>query len=562
MKRLLLSVITILSLVYTIHAQSWNTTGNAGTVAATNFVGTTDNVALRFRTNNSSRMTISSTGNVGIGTTSPTGKLHVSGGNVLVISGNVGIGTTAPTQRLHVSGGNIQISTGNLTLTSGSITVSGGSISTGTDFRSGTDRILTIAGSQNVFVGKGAGLSNTTFGNTFVGDSAGFSNTSGADNVFIGRKCARLNTTGARNTFVGALTGIQSTGSSNTLVGCEAGRNIKSTGENTFVGSNAGREDTSGTQSTFIGANAGLLQLSGFDNTYVGRFAGGFCKTTVKNTALGSQAGAFDSTGNHNTYIGADATGLSGITNGTALGNSSSVSASNKVRIGNTSVTVIEGQVNFSASSDARLKTNVINYDLGLEFIKKLRPVSYQFKEGDTQTEHHGFIAQEVEASLEGRKFDALNKPKNEIDNYSLAYASFVVPLVNAVKELSKENTDLKSANEMLEKRIEKMEAALAENKDASSFFYMVTPVPYLHQNNPNPFNQNTTIGVYIPETGRNAFVKIYSADGKEIKSIFISSPGINNIVLDAGTLPAGNYQYSLMIDGRIIDSKQMIIVK
>lgn len=50
-------------------AGNWSTTGNSGTSAATSFLGTTDNVALNFRTNNSQRMIIDSAGNVAIGTT-------------------------------------------------------------------------------------------------------------------------------------------------------------------------------------------------------------------------------------------------------------------------------------------------------------------------------------------------------------------------------------------------------------------------------------------------------------------------------------------------------------
>ncbi len=49
----------------------WSTTGNAGTVASTNFLGTTDAIDLRFRTDNIERMSITSAGNVGIGTTAP-----------------------------------------------------------------------------------------------------------------------------------------------------------------------------------------------------------------------------------------------------------------------------------------------------------------------------------------------------------------------------------------------------------------------------------------------------------------------------------------------------------
>jgi hypothetical protein len=44
----------------------WSTTGNAGTSYPTNFLGTTDNITLRLRTNNVQRMSVDSNGNVGI----------------------------------------------------------------------------------------------------------------------------------------------------------------------------------------------------------------------------------------------------------------------------------------------------------------------------------------------------------------------------------------------------------------------------------------------------------------------------------------------------------------
>lgn len=59
------------------HAQSWSIIGNAGTNASTNFIGTTDNVALKFKTKNTVRMTINTAGYVGVGTTTPLSLLHI-----------------------------------------------------------------------------------------------------------------------------------------------------------------------------------------------------------------------------------------------------------------------------------------------------------------------------------------------------------------------------------------------------------------------------------------------------------------------------------------------------
>lgn len=57
----------------------WSLTGNAGTNLGTNFVGTTDNKAVVFKTDNKERMRIKTNGFVGIGTNTPQYKLDVTG---------------------------------------------------------------------------------------------------------------------------------------------------------------------------------------------------------------------------------------------------------------------------------------------------------------------------------------------------------------------------------------------------------------------------------------------------------------------------------------------------
>ncbi|MDW8236180.1 MAG: hypothetical protein RMK98_06140 [Bacteroidia bacterium] len=55
----------------------WRLIGNSGTNIASNFIGTTDNVGLAFRTNNTERMRITTDGNIGINTPNPEGRLDV-----------------------------------------------------------------------------------------------------------------------------------------------------------------------------------------------------------------------------------------------------------------------------------------------------------------------------------------------------------------------------------------------------------------------------------------------------------------------------------------------------
>jgi hypothetical protein len=60
-------------------SNDWKTTGNAGTVQATNFIGTTNNVGLSVRTNNVIRQTVTAAGNVGVNTTTPLSTFDVAG---------------------------------------------------------------------------------------------------------------------------------------------------------------------------------------------------------------------------------------------------------------------------------------------------------------------------------------------------------------------------------------------------------------------------------------------------------------------------------------------------
>jgi len=70
---------------------NWSLSGNGGTDSTLHFIGTTDGKPLVMKTNNAERLRISSDGNIGIGTNSPTAKLNVDGSVKLQ---NLATGTT------------------------------------------------------------------------------------------------------------------------------------------------------------------------------------------------------------------------------------------------------------------------------------------------------------------------------------------------------------------------------------------------------------------------------------------------------------------------------------
>ncbi|MBL0098475.1 MAG: hypothetical protein IPP46_19855 [Bacteroidetes bacterium] len=110
MKITLYTTVVLLFLQVAAHSQSWNLSGNAGTNPTTQFIGNTDATTLRFRTNNSVRLSITNSGKLGFGTGSatPSGWFHIKGKNnetQLVVDAALGQSNTNPLILLRGSDG-------------------------------------------------------------------------------------------------------------------------------------------------------------------------------------------------------------------------------------------------------------------------------------------------------------------------------------------------------------------------------------------------------------------------------------------------------------------------
>ena len=96
------------------------------------------------------------------------------------------------------------------------------------------------------------------------------------------------------------------------------------------------------------------------------------------NTAIGFDALYDNTVGEGNTAVGSSSgPNTYDLDNTSAVGWGATTTASNQVRIGNSSVTSIGGYANWSNISDLRFKKEIKEDVKGLEFINQLRPVSY-----------------------------------------------------------------------------------------------------------------------------------------------------------------------------------------
>lgn len=121
-------------------------------------------------------------------------------------------------------------------------------------------------------------------------------------------------------------------------------------------------------------------------------------------------------------------------------------------------------------TSDGRLKTDIRDSDLGLDFVLGVRPVSYQWKDPAQGTKtHYGVIAQELEKNLKGRSFAGLDYDE-KADRYGVAYTEFVAPLIKAVQELygkltghDRQIAALKAENDKLKAKAEAQDKLLQD---------------------------------------------------------------------------------------------------
>ena len=277
------------------------------------------------------------------------------------------------------------------------------------------------------------------------------SNSSGNPYYFTNIRASITNGASNSNTNIAVGTGNLenvTTGVGLIAMGYEAGK-AYTTGDNCVaIGFQSQRLNATGQYDVSVGSATLAAQNGGFNNTAIGNSALSNVTTGYSNTAIGKDALRNTTTGTFTTF-----------TNCTGLGQSTTVSGSNQVQLGNSSTTTYAyGAV--QDRSDARDKTDVRDTVLGLDFINKLRPVDFKWdhrenykgieKDGSKKRIrfHHGLIAQEVKQALNDLGVDFGGYQDHKVnggeDVLSIGYAELIAPLIKAVQQLSAEIKILK----------------------------------------------------------------------------------------------------------------------
>ena len=461
-------------------------------------------------------------------------------------------------------------------------------------------------GSNNTAIGANAlySYNPTTIidgNNTATGANALYSNTEGNYNTATGEGALFSNELGLHNTATGNRA-LYSNKPDN-LLNC--GQLYMCGSGNSAYGVEALANNIDGSENVAIGVIAGWRNITGSRNTFIGNAAG------LNNTV----------DGNYNTFLGFLAQANGDYDYATAIGARAIVEHPNSIELGIVGTTIYTPtNTAIQVGSDSRFKKNVQENVKGLEFIKKLRPVTFNFdtkklddftiknmpdsikemhQEGmdfttSSSIVHSGFIAQEVEQAANDCGFTSsiVDVPADTSTGvYSLGYTEIVVPLVKAVQELSDTIDSLKSKQKILdslqtttvdslknivagyETRFDTLEAMIIRCCEQNSKIIQGNNVINQHrielanaivlnQNVPNPFAESTTISYYIPDYINYAQIIFTDNAGKIIRTVDLNEKGNGMLNVYANNLSSGMYSYSIIVDGKVVDTKKMVCSK
>ena len=234
-----------------------------------------------------------------------------------------------------------------------------------------------------------------------------------------------------------------------------------------------------------------------------------------------------------------------------------------------------------NTTSDLRLKENVVsleskddNGEQTLQKVLSMNVVEYNLKErqqtqaGNADVELPDEMAAMIEADKKDkaalaaqRHYGLIAQELQEIcptlvqkgqDGYlSINYIELVPLLIRSIQTLKQELDAVKGGSEY------KTRSIGGETDDFSA----AATGNVLYQNTPNPFKEQTTIRFRLADDAQNAAICIFDMSGKMLKKLPVTQ-GMTSVTVNGYELGEGLYLYSLLVNGREIDTKRMILSK
>ncbi|WP_375417472.1 tail fiber domain-containing protein [uncultured Hymenobacter sp.] len=221
-------------------------------------------------------------------------------------------------------------------------------------------------------------------------------------------------------------------------------------------------------------------------------------------------------------------------------------------------------------SSDERFKSDIKPLKNGLDMIRKINGRTYAFKKKEFAERSFpdgrmdGFIAQELQKVMP----EAVVKQADGF--FAVNYDAIIPVLVEAVKQLDAKQTeaaqlqqqltDLKTQVAELRTLVGKSMDSAPTDKAAPASLDMSQVK--LEQNAPNPFGQATRIDYSLPVGITGATLVISDMQGRTVKTLSNLAGGQQAVEVQAGSLSAGVYIYTLRVNGKEVVSRRMVLTR
>ena len=392
-------------------------------------------------------------------------------GNATIVLGSNLTGATANT--VYVNKLNIKSVAAGTSVNNLGIDASGNVIIGSTGGNGGSSPI-SVVNTSSLF---STGLSNTGLNasgvtnSIFFGGSAGYGATNSSNSIFMGQIAGYQSSAATYSIFLGHGSGLRATTAYNSnFFGQGAGTDATNANESTFIGLNAGWASTYAYQSNFFGTSAGNGATNASYSNLFGYLAGktfGGNNIGTNNIIIGTNI-SLPNASTNSINIGGVLFGI-GTYSSTLTSPSISANTSGKIGIGIVTPTeklhvsgntLVEGNIIINSlknaaslstdsngkiivtPSDERLKHNITDLSDSLNKVNNLRGVSFEFNEEvNILGTKLGFIAQEVNNVIP----ELVNLLPNTEDMLTVDYVGMIPVLVEAIKELTKQNLELKA---------------------------------------------------------------------------------------------------------------------
>lgn len=177
---------------------------------------------------------------------------------------------------------------------------------------------------------------------------------------------------------------------------------------------------------------------------------------------------------------------------------------------------------------------------------KETRAAWYDEESAVMQNKHYGFVAQELQEIYPDLVVEG------EDGYLGVNYIEIIPLLVRSIQELNAKIEQYENGSSPIKK-------AASRSAEATDLDAVVNT---LYQNEPNPFTVSTVIRCDVADEVAKADLYIYTMNGEQIAEYAVAERGETSVTIDGGSLNAGMYLYALVTDGKVIDTKRMILTK